>query len=202
MINSKKEKADKKNVKSEMDNNEIEAEKKEENEINIQEEDINQSNASDKKETKKLKELESKVENLRDQLLRKAAELENYKRRTENEISGVYKFANEALITELLPALEDFNRMMKLWDEKHDIETFKKGVELVYDKFRKILEKQGLKEIESVGKPFDVNLHDALMQEENNELEPDTITNEIEKGYYLKDKVIKHAKVVVSKKPE
>ncbi len=200
MNNSKKEKTDKIKMDSETKN--IEAEQNEESEINLQEDDIKESNASDKKETKKLKELESKIENLRDQLLRKAAEFENYKRRTENEVSTVYKFANEGLITELLPVLEDFNRMMKLLDEKHDMETFKKGIDIVYDKFRKILEKQGLKEIDSVGKPFDVNLHDALMQEENNKLEPDTITNEIEKGYYLKDKVIKHAKVVVSKKPE
>jgi molecular chaperone GrpE len=139
---------------------------------------------------------------LRDQLLRKAAEFENYKKRTENEISSYLKYANEELISELLPVLDDFDRVISSWDEKHDVETFKKGVELIYDKFKKVLAKKGLKEMESTGKPFDVNLHDALMQVENKELEPNTVADTVEKGYWLKDKVLRHAKVLVSKNGE
>jgi molecular chaperone GrpE len=142
----------------------------------------------------------SGAEQLRDQLLRKAAEFENYKRRTESEISNFLKYANEETISNLLPVLDDFERVMASWDKEHDVETFKKGVELIYEKFKKILEKKGLKEIESTGKQFDVNLHDALMQVENNELKPNTVTETAEKGYYLKDKVLRHAKVLVSKK--
>jgi molecular chaperone GrpE len=140
------------------------------------------------------------TEQLRDQLLRKAAEFENYKRRTESEISNFLKYANEETISELLPVLDDFERVMSSWNKEHDAETFKKGVELIYEKLKKILEKKGLKEIESTGKPFDVNLHDALMQVENSELKPNTVTETVEKGYYLKDKVLRHAKVLVSKK--
>ena len=143
--------------------------------------------------------LEAEV--LRDRLLRKAAEFENYKRRTESEISTLFKYQNEGLITDLLPVLDDFDRVLKP-DNKQDLETFKKGVELIYEKFKKVLEKQGLKEIESTGKPFDVNLHDALMQVENNKAAPNTIMDTAEKGYYLKDKVIRHAKVIVSKKED
>ncbi len=139
---------------------------------------------------------------LRDQLLRKAAEFENYKRRTESEISSFLKYANEETLSDLLPVLDDFNRVLSAWNDKHDEETFRKGVELIYDKFKKILEKKGLKEMETDGKPFDVNLHDALMQAVNDKLEPNTITETAEKGYFLKDKVLRHAKVIVSKKSE
>ena len=204
MFKPKKEKPEKEILENELENAELtddvpDNSPEEEN----GDKDLNKSGAEGKKsESKKLKELQSLNDALKDQLLRKAAEFENYKRRTENEISNIYKFAAENLIGDLLPSLEDFSRVMKLWDEKHDAEAFHKGVELVYGKFRKLLEKQGLKEIESIGKPFDVNLHDAIMQMENSEAEPDTVLDEVEKGYTLKDKVIRHSKVVVSKKPE
>lgn len=213
MFKSKKEKLDKELLENELENAGLtegapggSAVEKDENEDSGNEENgnlqVKKTDSADKKESKKLKELESRADALKDQLLRKAAEFENYKRRTENEISNIYKFAGESLISDLLPALEDFDRVMKQWDEKQDIDTFRKGVELVYGKFRKTLEKQGLKVIDSIGKPFDVNLHDAIMQMENGGLEPDTIIDEVEKGYFLKDKVIRHSKVVVSKKPE
>ena len=147
-------------------------------------------------------ELAERVNELTDKLLRKAAEFENYKRRTENELSSVYKYANEKLISDLLPILDDFDRLNSAWDEKHDAEKYKEGIDLIYDKLKKILQKNGLKEMESAGKPFDVNLHDAILQVPKEEVEPNTVVDEVEKGYYLKDKVIKHAKVIVSSKPK
>jgi len=149
---------------------------------------------------KRIAELEKAAENYKDQVLRKAAEFENYKRRTEAEITNVYRYANEGLIAELLPVLDDFERIKKSWDETHDTESLKKGIELVYDKFKKVLDKQGLKEIDALGKKFDVNLHEAIMQASTDEVEPDTITNVVENGYWLKDKVLRHSKVVVSAK--
>jgi molecular chaperone GrpE len=147
-------------------------------------------------------ELKAQIEDLRDQYLRKVAEFENYKRRTDSERSDFFAYASERLISELLPVLDDFGRIMKAYDEKHDAESFKKGVELVYEKFRKTLEKQGLKEMKSDGSAFDVNLHEALLQQPDEKAAPDTILNTVEKGYYLRDKVLRHAKVIVSTKPE
>ena len=146
--------------------------------------------------------LSAKVNELTDKLLRKAAEFENYKRRTENELSSAYKYANERLIADLLPILDDFDRLNSAWNEKHDVEKYKEGIDLIYDKLKKVLQKHGLKEIDSAGNPFDVNLHDAVLQVPKTDVEPNTVVEEIEKGYYLKDKVIKHAKVIVSSKPE
>lgn len=147
-------------------------------------------------------ELKAQIEDLRDQYLRKVAEFENYKRRTDSERSDFFAYASERLISELLPVLDDFGRIMKAYDDKHDAESFKKGVELVYEKFRKTLEKQGLKEMKSDGSMFDVNLHEALLQQPDEKAAPDTILNTVEKGYYLRDKVLRHAKVIVSTKPE
>jgi molecular chaperone GrpE len=147
-------------------------------------------------------ELEKQLHIVKDQLLRKAAEFENYKRRTENEISSLYKYASESLITDLLPVLDDFDRVMKSWNDKHDAETLRKGIELIYDKFKKVLQKQGVKEIESNGKEFNVSEHDAVLQTPSAEAPPNTVIETIEKGYYLKDKVIRHSKVIVSTEPE
>ena len=126
----------------------------------------------------------------------------NYKRRTDAEKSDYYSYANEKLIKELLPVLDDFDRALKAYDENHESEALKKGVELINDKFKAVLEKQGLKEIDSTGKDFDVHLHEALMQQPTDKSAPNKVLDTVEKGYNLKDKVLRHAKVVVSSKPE
>jgi molecular chaperone GrpE len=149
-----------------------------------------------------VEELNKKIEELTDLLKRKAAEFENYKRRTENDISVFYRYANESLLKEILPLLDDFDRVIAAFKEKHDQKTFHKGIELLYDKFKKTLIKQGLKEMDAEGKDFDVNLHDALMMQPDENSEPNKVLNVVEKGYFLNDKVLRHAKVIVSSKPE
>lgn len=190
MLKSKKEKLEKELLKNENI------------EIPVTDETDKISDSESKENEDRLNELEKQADYYKDQLLRKAAEFENYKRRTDNEVSNVYRFANEGLILELLPVLDDFERIKKSWDEKHDIDSLKKGIDIVYDKFKKVLEKQGVKEIDALGKIFDVNLHEAIMQMPGHDIAPDTITNVIENGYWLKDKVLRHAKVIVSSKPE
>jgi molecular chaperone GrpE len=187
MLKSKKEKSDNKSMKN--DAEEISKHADTETEVTEETTEI---------EKNKINELQAQVNNLRDQLLRKAAEFENYKKRTDSEISSYLKYASENVLIDLLPVLDDFDRVMKAWDDKHDVETFKKGIEMIYDKLNGILSRQGLKEIESDGKEFDVNLHDALLQTPNPEVPANTILETIEKGYFLKDKVIRHAKVIVS----
>lgn len=153
--------------------------------------------------TAKIAELEKGIDQFRDQLLRKAAEFENYKRRVENDYSSVVKFSNEDLIIKLLPVLDDFERSMKAQQERvspggSNDSSFAKGFELIYNKFKKILETQGVRHFEVIGKPFDPQIHDALMQMPRTDVPPHTVIEEIEKGYMLHDKVIRHARVVVS----
>jgi molecular chaperone GrpE len=145
-----------------------------------------------------MEELQQQVEQLKDLLLRKAAEFENYKRRVENESTGLVKFATESLIVDLLPVLDDFERSLKHGRESKDFESFVKGIEFISQKLLKILETRGLKSFETQGKEFDVNLHDALMQLPRSDVPPHTVIEEVDKGYMLNDKVIRHAKVVVS----
>lgn len=146
----------------------------------------------------KLAELEASVEFYKDQFLRKAADFENYKKRVENDIVNLTRFANENLITELLPILDDFARSLSMSKGRKDFEVFYRGVELMYSKLLKILETQGVRPFDSLGKPFDVDYHDALMQMSKEGAPPNTVIEEVEKGYMLHDKVIRHAKVIVS----
>jgi molecular chaperone GrpE len=140
---------------------------------------------------------------LRDQLLRALAEFENYKKRTVKEYQSVVQLANEKLIIDLLPAIDDLERALKAARDIHSddpkVQQSFQGFENIYKKLMKILEDKGLKPMESIGKEMDVNLHDALMQVEGNGQPPNTVVDEHEKGYYLHDKVIRHAKVIVTK---
>lgn len=148
--------------------------------------------------TEKCAELEKQAAQYKDHMLRKAAEFENYKRRTETESMNFVKFAGENIITQLLPVLDDLTRSLTSGKEKYDNDPFYKGIELINTKFNKILESQGLKKMETVGTPFNVEYHDALMQVPRNDVPSHTIVEEVETGYLLFDKVIRHAKVIVS----
>ncbi len=148
------------------------------------------------------KELENAVKEnkeLKEQLLRIAAEFDNYRKRTEREKTNLIEFANVELLTRLLPVLDDFSRSIEMNIDKGDKETLLEGIKLVHKSFLKILQDQGLKPMECEGQKFNPENHDALLQIEMDGMEPDTIIEEHVKGYILKDRVIRHAKVVVAK---
>jgi len=147
---------------------------------------------------KRLTETEGLVNSYKDQLLRLAAEFENFRKRLEIERADFVKFSNEKIIKDLIPVLDDFERAIAKATQNSDGESFRKGVELIYQKFSKLLQDKGLKPIESVGKEFDVMYHDVLMQVPSPGVTPDTIVEEVERGYTLHGKVIKHAKVIVA----
>jgi molecular chaperone GrpE len=163
----------------------------------IQEEDQSQMNKG-----QIIEELEKEVAELKDKLLRRAAEFENYKRRTENDQLNLFKYAAESFIIRLLPVVDDFERSLQHIDSSKDVDSIKQGVKLIYDKLMKVLDEQGVKKIESVGQPFNVNFHEALLQRKAEEAAPHTVLDEIEKGYMYKDRVIRHAKVIVSEDNE
>lgn len=150
----------------------------------------------------RIAELEETAASLKDQLLRKAADFENFKKRVENDFATLAKFSNEELITRLLPILDDFSRSLKAGKSQDVPESFYRGVELIFNKFRRTLEAQGVQELETVGKPFDVYYHDVLMQVPRKDVPPHTVVEEVEKGYMLHGKVIRHAKVIVSADPD
>ena len=146
----------------------------------------------------KIEELNGEINGYKDKILRKAAEFENYKRRTENDQLNLLKYSAESFIIKLLPTVDDFERSLQHIDTAKDAEAVKQGIKLVYDKLIKILNEQGVTKIESVGKPFDVQYHEAMLQRPAANVAPHTVLDEIETGYMYKDRVIRHAKVIVS----
>jgi len=142
-------------------------------------------------------ELERQAEYYKDLFLRKAAEFDNYKRRTDVETSAVIRFANEDLIMAILPIVDDVERSLKNSKDQKDSPLFR-GIELIYQKMMRILEAQGVRPFETVGKKFDVHFHDALLQVPKEGVPPHTVVEEVEKGYMFHDKVLRHAKVIVA----
>ena len=145
---------------------------------------------------KKIKEVNTQ---LKDQLLRKVAEYDNYRKRTEREFLNRIQNANERLITEMLPVLDDFERSLNHAREAENTDLLVEGFELIYKKLSSIMEKEGLKPIEAIGREFDPDKHDALMQMESDSHDSGTILEEHLKGYNLNDKVIRHSQVLVAK---
>ena len=140
---------------------------------------------------------ESVAEMYKDRWVRLAAEFDNYKKRTLRERETLIRSANESLIRDLLPVVDSVDRANAHADGDTDSEAFKEGIRMIMEEMPKILESRGLKEIEAAGLPFDPNLHEALMQVESDH-EAGTVAGVIERGYCLADRVLRHAKVVVS----
>lgn len=149
----------------------------------------------------RLKEEETKSKEYWDRLLRLQADFENMRKRLEREKQDFVKFANESIILELLNVLDDLERTVELAQTRHqDLSSFLKGVELILAHLYELLKEHEVRPIEAKGKIFDPNLHEALMQVENKDLPENTIVEELQKGYLLNDRVIRTAKVKVSKK--
>ena len=146
----------------------------------------------------KVKSLELEINQYKELALRKAAEFENYKRRTENDQLNLLKYAAESVIIKLLSTVDDLERSLAHMTDESDVDKIKEGIQLVYNKLIKTLDEQGVKKIESIGKPFSVEFHEALMQRADDSVPAHTVIDELETGYIYKDRVIRHAKVIVS----
>ena len=168
---------------------------------NSEQEEIKAENNLDQSDSK-IADLENQVKDLQDKLLRKAAEFENYKRRTENDQFNLINYAAESFIIKLLPIVDDFQRSMDHIDDLEKSKSVKDGIKLVYEKVQKLLNEQGVKKMETKGEPFNVEFHDALMQKKDDSVPPHTVVEEIEPGYLFREKVIRHAKVIVSEDSE
>ena len=136
---------------------------------------------------------------LKDQLLRKMAEFDNYKRRTEKEFIDNIQNASQELIEELLPVIDDFERSIQHAESEKMKSPLLEGVQLIYKNLMKILSKRGLVAIEAVGKEFNPDEHDALVQVDSDKYESGYVVDEHLKGYKLNEKVIRHTQVLVSK---
>jgi molecular chaperone GrpE len=135
----------------------------------------------------------------RDKYLRALAELENQKKRVKREWEKHTQYANERLIYDILPILDNFERGIEASKLSHDFEGLAEGVEIIYRQLQELLEKEGVRQFESLGEVFDPHKHDAVLTIESDEHPPDTIIDEIERGYVMGDKVLRPARVSVSR---
>jgi molecular chaperone GrpE len=147
-----------------------------------------------------LEKLKAELAEANDKYLRKVAEFENYKRRNAKERIELIQTAGREVITDMLDVLDDCDRAQKQIETSDDVAAIREGVLLVFNKFRNILQSRGLKPMETINKEFDTDLHEAISEipAPGPELKG-KVVDEVMKGYYLNDKIIRHAKVVVGK---
>jgi molecular chaperone GrpE len=142
------------------------------------------------------------VKELTDKYLRSLADLDNQRKRMVKEKEETQKYANERLILEILPVMDNFERAIEAGENSDSAKKLLDGVRLIFRQLSEVLEKEGVKSFDSLGEKFDPYKHEAFLAIESKEHEPSTILEEVEKGYLLKDKVIRPAKVTVSKQDE
>jgi molecular chaperone GrpE len=163
------------------------------------------SDSSDQEELSDLEEnkigsLETKLQEEKDKFIRKVAEFENYKRRTAMEMLELRETAGKDIILGLLEVLDDCERAEQQMEKSEDIASIKEGVSIVFKKLRKTLQDKGVNELEAYGKEFNVEEHEALTEiTAPNEGLVGKVMEVIQKGYYMKSKLIRFAKVVVGK---
>ncbi|OWA36650.1 nucleotide exchange factor GrpE [Saccharibacillus sp. O16] len=131
-------------------------------------------------------------------LARSQADFDNFRKRTVREKEELGKYASSKLIAELIPVIDNFSRALDTRPQGEASESFVKGVEMIYRQFDSVLQAEGLTTMETVGQPFNPEFHQAVMQVESDEHEEGIVVEELQKGYMLKDKVLRPAMVKVS----
>lgn len=132
-----------------------------------------------------------------DRLVRLQADYDNFRRRTRQEKEEIYKYTSEKLVSALLPVLDNFD--LALSAEGNSIESFKSGVQMIYKQLLDVLAAEGVAQIPALGEQFDPQVHEAVLRAESEEHPDNTVIEELRRGYYLKDKVIRPSMVKVVK---
>ena len=171
----------------------------------IEEELQNMQDNSDDMSTEDINFLKAKCEKnekesaeFKDRLLRLQADFENYKKRTQKEKQSLMTYASEGLLTEILPALDSFDRALEVEVDENSKALYE-GMQMVYTQLTEVLKNNGLEEVECLNEKFDHNCHHAVVQQESKEHDEDTVIQVLGKGYKYKDKVIRPSMVMVSK---
>ncbi|MBM3264540.1 MAG: nucleotide exchange factor GrpE [candidate division Zixibacteria bacterium] len=146
--------------------------------------------------------MNEEIQTYKDRWMRLAAEFDNYKKRTGREFGTLVKNANGSLIGQLLPAIDNMERALQAAQTTDATRTFVEGFEMIRQQLMDTLRREGLQDIDAAGQPFDPNRHEAIMTVEDAERPAQTIVDVIEKGYVFNERVIRPAKVIVTRRPE
>lgn len=150
-----------------------------------------------KKKDKKEEGYKAQIAELQDKVMRQMAEFENFRKRTEKEKSAMFETGAKSVIEKILPVVDNFERGLAMVPEEQKEEPFVEGMTKIYRQLLTELENLGVTPIEAVGQEFDPELHNAVMQVENDELESGTVAQELQKGYKYRDSVVRHSMVAV-----
>ena len=162
------------------------------------EEEVVEEKTAEELLQEKVEKLEEELKQSEDKYLRLYAEFENFKRRKNKEIETNNVYKSQKVITEILPSLDNLERALQVKSDNEEIKSLLKGVEMVYEGLLNVLKAEGVELIETENAQFDPNYHHAVMQEEDSEKESGAILDTLQKGYKLKDRVIRPAMVKVN----
>lgn len=150
-----------------------------------------------KKKDKKEEAFKAQIGELQDKVMRQMAEFENFRKRTEKEKTAMYETGAKSVIEKILPVVDNFERGLAMVPEESKEEPFVDGMNKIYRQLMTELENLGVKPIDAVGQEFNPDLHNAVMQVENDELESGIVAQELQKGYMYRDSVVRHSMVAV-----
>ncbi|QHS22815.1 nucleotide exchange factor GrpE [Virgibacillus sp. MSP4-1] len=165
-------------------------------EVEMQQDDTEDNHSQALEE--ELEAVKKEKDEMQNKLLRVQADFDNFKRRAKKDRENDLKYKSQDVVTELLPILDNFERALQVDVDGESTESFVDGMNMIYRQLVSAMEKAGVEEIEAEGKVFDPNIHQAVMQDSNNEKESNTVTEVLQKGYMLKDRVIRPAMVKVN----
>lgn len=169
------------------------------NETVNQEEVLEEQNTSENdSKDEEIQQLKEEVNNQEEKYLRLYAEFENYKRRIQNENQTLKTYQAQSVLTDILPTIDNIERALQIEGDDESFKSLQKGVQMVYESLLRALNENGLEEIEAVGQQFDPNFHQAVMQDNDESFESNAVTQELQKGYKLKDRVLRPSMVKVN----
>jgi len=145
--------------------------------------------------------LRQRVAELEDKLLRTAAEFDNYRKRNARQLDDTVRAAQDRVLLELIEVVDNFERALQHNNEAADLKSLRQGMDLIYNQMQDLLKRHDIKAIDAIGRPFDPNLHEALMQLASEDHEEGTVAVEMARGYKHGDRVLRHTKVGVSSGP-
>ncbi|MED4400992.1 nucleotide exchange factor GrpE [Metabacillus fastidiosus] len=167
-------------------------------EVEILDADENVSSGENAEANEKIAELEAKLDEAENKMLRVQADYDNFRRRSRLDQEAAQKYRAQSLVTEIIPALDNFGRALQIEADDEKTKSLLQGMEMIHKQLIQALQNEGVEVIESVGLPFDPNFHQAVMQVEDENFESNTVVEELQKGYKLKDRVIRPAMVKVN----
>jgi len=167
-------------------------------EVFAEAEAVTEENVETNPEDSRIQELEIKLQDAENRYLRLQADFDNSRRRARIDLEAAQKYRAQSLITNLLPALDNFERALQVEPENEQTKSLLQGMDMVYRSLTEALKGEGLEAIEAVGHPFDPHMHQAVMQVEDSNFESNVVVEEFQKGYKLKDKVIRPSMVKVN----